>query len=264
MKMKGKIDEILKQKYDEVEIPKDIFNFDEILKDAKPLKRKNKKLRIVASLVVVLFVAFGVFLIVNNYKQNTISDTLIQADNNEENNQENKNEKLPTYTKEITVNNYAYGMGNRDKSYNIYSIKVENIEQYSTKYDEEGNYSYPITKVKANVINCYKGENAKEVEFWIPGGVWNLTQLRESNLEYNEEEIKIDDSENIKINYYEFFRIANLEVGGDYITCLYEQDGELYVTKNIDYGFKELDIENNMVMNNNKEWTPLDLSIYFN
>lgn len=88
--------------------------------------------------------------------------------------------------------------------------------------------------------------------------------MRESNLEYNEEEIKIDDSENIKINYYEFFRIANLEVGGDYITCLYEQDGELYVTKNIDYGFKELDIENNMVMNNNKEWTPLDLSIYFN
>ena len=260
--MKGKIDEILKQKYDELEIPKDIFNSDEILKDAKPLKRKNKKLRIVASLVVVLFVAFGVFLIVNNYKQNTISDTLIQADNNEENNQENKNEKLPTYTKEITVNNYAYGMGNRDKSYNIYSIKVENIEQYSTKYDEEGNYSYPITKVKANVINCYKGENAKEVEFWIPGGVWNLTQLRESNLEYNEEEIKIDDSENIKINYYEFFRIANLEVGGDYITCLYEQDGELYVTKNIDYGFKELDIENNMVMNNNKEWIELDLSNY--
>lgn len=260
MKMKGKIDEILKQKYDEVEIPKDIFNFDEILKDAKPLKRKNKKLRIVASLVVVLFVAFGVFLIVNNYKQNTISDTLIQADNNEE----NKNEQLPSYVKEITIDNKINEFGLKEGIDEIYAINIEKIEQYSTKYDEEGDYSYPITKVKANVINCYKGENAKEVEFWIPGGVWNLTQLRESNLEYNEEEIKIDDSENIKINYYEFFRIANLEVGGDYITCLYEQDGELYVTKNIDYGFKELDIENNMVMNNNKEWTPLDLSIYFN
>ena len=85
MKMKGKIDEILKQKYDEVEIPKDIFNFDEILKDAKPLKRKNKKLRIVASLVVVVFVAFGVFLVVNNYKQNMVPDTIVQADSNEEN-----------------------------------------------------------------------------------------------------------------------------------------------------------------------------------
>ncbi len=258
--MKGKIDEILKQKYDEVEIPKDIFNFDEILKDAKPLKRKNKKLRIVASLVVVIFVAFGVFLIVNNYKESTTSDTLMQADNNEE----IKNEQLPTYTKEITIDNKINEFGLKEGIDEIYAINIEKIEQYSTKYDEEGDYSYPITKVKANVINCYKGENAKEVEFWIPGGVWNLTQLRESNLEYNEEEIKIDDSENIKINYYEFFRIANLEVGGDYITCLYEQDGELYVTKNIDYGFKELDIENNMVMNNNKEWTPLDLSIYFN
>lgn len=257
MKMKGKIDEILKQKYDEVEIPKDIFNFDEILKDAKPLKRKNKKLRIVASLVVVLFVAFGVFLIVNNYKQNTISDTLIQADNNEE----NKNEQLPSYVKEITINNYAYVMGNGDENKDIYSIKVKNIEQYSTKYDEEGKYFYPITKVKATVINCYKGNNVDEIEFWIPGGVWNLTQLRESNLEYSEEELKIDDSENIKINYYESFKIANPEVGKSYITCLYEENGELYVNKDTDYGFKEYNADTNKV-NFDGQWIELDLSNY--
>lgn len=261
--MKGKIDEILKQKYDEVEIPKDIFNFDEILKDAKPLKRKNKKLRIVASLVVVLFVAFGVFLIVNNYKQNTISDTVIQADNNEENNQENKNEQLPTYTKEITIKGNELNSTTFETISNIYSIKVENIEQYSTKYDEEGNYFYPITKVKANVINCYKGENAKEVEFWIPGGVWTLSQLRESNLDYGEEDFGIDDNENIKVNYYESFKIASLEIGKNYITCLYEENGELYANKNIDYGFKEYDPNTNMV-NIDNQWTPLDISIYFN
>lgn len=260
MKMKGKIDEILKQKYDEVEIPKDIFNFDEILKDAKPLKRKNKKLRIVASLVVVLFVAFGVFLIVNNYKQNTISDTLIQADNNEE----NKNEQLPTYTKEITIDNKTNQFGLEETVNEIYSIEIQKIEKYSTKYDEEGNYSYPVTKVKAKVINCYKGKNMEEIEFWIPGGVWNITQLRESNLEYNEEEFKIDDNENVKVNYYETFRIANPEVGKNYIACLYEENGELYAYKDTTYGFKEFDIENNMIMNNNKEWTPLDISIYFN
>ena len=258
MKMKGKIDEILKQKYDEVDIPKDIFNFDEILKDAKPLKRKNKKLRIVASLVVVVFVAFGVFLVVNNYKQNMVPDTIVQADSSEE----NKNVQLPSYAKEITIDNKINEFGLKEGIDEIYSINIKNIEQYSTKYDEEGNYSYPVTKVKAKVINCYKGNNAEEIEFWIPGGVWNLTQLRESNLEYNEEELGIDDDENIKVNYYEFFRIANPEVGKDYIACLYEQDGELYVTKSIDYGFKEFDVENNMVMNNNKEWTLLDLSIY--
>lgn len=258
MKMKGKIDEILKQKYDEVEIPKDIFNFDEILKDAKPLKRKNKKLRIVASLVVVVFVAFGVFLVVNNYKQNMVPDTIVQADNNEE----NENVQLPSYAKEITIKGNELNSTTFEKISNVYSIKVESIEQYSTKYDEEGNYSYPITKVKAKVIECYKGNNADEIEFWIPGGVWNLSQLRESNLEYNEEELGIDDNENIKVNYYEFFRIANPEYGKNYITCLYNQDGELYADKDTDYGFKEFDVENNMVMNNNKEWTPLDLSIY--
>ena len=258
MKMKGKIDEILKQKYDEVEIPKDIFNFDEILKDAKPLKRKNKKLRIVASLVVVVFVAFGVFLVVNNYKENMVPDTIVQADNNEE----NKNVQLPSYAKEITIDNKTNQFGLEEKVNEIYSIELQNIEQYSTKYDEEGNYSYPITKVKAKVINCYKGNNVDEIEFWIPGGVWNLSQLRESNLEYNEEELGIDDNENIKVNYYETFRIANPEIGKKYIACLYEENGELYAYKDTTYGFKEFDVENNMVMNNNKEWTPLDLSIY--
>ena len=257
MKMKGKIDEILKQKYDEVEIPKDIFNFDEILKDAKPLKRKNKKLRIVASLVLVVFVAFGVLLVVNNYKQNMVPDTIVQADSNEE----NENVQLPSYAKEITINNYAYGMGNEDQNKEIYSIKVKNIEQYSTKYDEEGNYSYPITKVRATVINCYKGNDVDEIEFWIPGGVWNLTQLRESNLKYNEEELGIDDNENIKVNYSESFKIANPEVGKSYITCLYEENGELYANKGTDYGFKEYNVDTNKV-NFDGQWIELDLSNY--
>lgn len=258
MKMKGKIDEILKQKYDEVEIPKDIFNFDEILKDAKPLKRKNKKLRIVASLVVVVFVAFGVFLVVNNYKQNMVPDTIVQADNNEE----NENVQLPSYSEEITIKGKELNSTIFEKISNIYSIEVKNIEQYSTKYDEDGNYSYPITKVKATVINCYKGNNdAEEIEFWIPGGVWNLTQLRESNLEYNEEELEIDDNENIKVNYYETFKIANPEVGKSYITCLYEENGELYANKGTDYGFKEYNVDTNKV-NFDGQWIELDLSNY--
>lgn len=259
MKMKGKIDEILKQKYDEVEIPKDIFNFDEILKDAKPLKRKNKKLRIVASLVVVLFVAFGVFLIVNNYKESTTSDTLIQAGNNEE----KENEQLPTYTKEITINNKINEFGLKENIDKIYSVEFQEVEQYSTKYDEEEQYSYPITKIKAKVINCYKGEDIEEIEFWVPGGVWTLSQLRESNLDYGEEDFGIDDNENIKVNYYESFKIASLEIGKNYITCLYEENGELYANKNIDYGFKEYDPNTNMV-NIDNQWTPLDISIYFN
>ena len=67
--MRGKIDEILKQKYDEVEIPSDIFDFDKILKDVKPIKRKNKIVKFAASFVVIAVVVFGVFVWINKVKK---------------------------------------------------------------------------------------------------------------------------------------------------------------------------------------------------
>lgn len=259
MKMRGKIDEILKQKYDEVEVPSDIFDFDEILKDAKPVRKRSVMLKFAASFIILIVAVFGIVIFVNTSKNDNTQNTVIQANNGEEEN----DIQLPTFSKEITINNYVYGLWNNLNQQNIYSIEIEKIEQYSTKYDTVGNYSYPITKVKAKVINCFKGDNVDEVEFWVPGGVWTLSDLENSNLQYDKSSIDIQENENIKINYYETFRIADPVVGNKYITCLYEENGELYANKDTDYGFKEFDVDNNLVMNNNKEWLPLDLSIYF-
>ena len=43
--MYGKIDDILKKKYDEVVIPSDIFDFDKILKNCDFKTRKKNKTR---------------------------------------------------------------------------------------------------------------------------------------------------------------------------------------------------------------------------
>ena len=260
MKMRGKIDEILKQKYDEVEVPNDIFDFDKILKDAKPIRKRHVILKFAASFVILVVAVFGVVIWVNNTNNNNTQNTVIQAGNEDE-----KNDiQLPTYSKEITISNTFNKMGENLEEINIYSIEIEKIEQYSKKYDSEGNYDYPITKVKAKVINCYKGENAEEIEFWVPGGVWTLSELKDSNLPYKKEEVGFDDNEYIKINYCEAFRIASPVVGSTYITCLYDENGNLYANKDIDYCFREFDVDNNMVMNNNEEWVPLDLNVYLN
>ena len=255
--MRGKIDEILKQKYDEVEVPSDIFDFDKILKDAKPVRKRSAVLKIAASFIVLVVAISGVAILINSNK-NSNQNTVVQADNEEH------NIILPTYSKEISINNSAYGFGKYFEKINIYSVEIEKIEQYSTKYNVDDNYSYPITKVKAKVINCYKGENAEEIEFWVPGGVWTVAELKNSNLPYNEIEIGANDSENIKINYYESYYISDVEVGNIYIVCLYKENDQLYVNKNSKYNFKEYNSDTNMVEMDENDWEELDLSDYLN
>ena len=248
--MRGKIDEILKQKYDEVEIPSDIFDFDKILKDVKPIKRKNKIVKFAASFVVIAVVVFGVFVWIN--KVNNSENTILQAE---------ENTQLPTYSKEITIENNVYDFSENIELDAVYSVEVEEIIEYSTK--NEGEYSYPITKVKAKVLNCYKGDKAEKVEFWVPGGIWSLSELKTSNLNYNENDVGMDESENIKINYYEAYKIEGLQIGKKYITCLYEENnGELLASKNVKYGFKEYDPETNMVNLGDNNWEELNLSDY--
>ena len=57
--MYGKIDDILKKKYDEVKIPPDIFDFDKILKncDFKTIKKnKMRKKVIIVSAIIIIFI----------------------------------------------------------------------------------------------------------------------------------------------------------------------------------------------------------------
>lgn len=249
--MRGKIDEILKQKYDEVEIPSDIFDFDKILKDVKPIKRKNKIVKFAASFVVIAVVVFGVFVWIN--KVNNSENTVLQAE---------ENTQLPTYSKEITIENRNYFFNaNLRESKNVYIVRIKRLLEYSSK-NVEG-YCYPITKVKAEVIKSYNNNISKEIEFWVPGGIWRVSELKNSKLSYNETDINLDNNDEcIKINYSENIKIADLDVGNVYLITLYNENGENYVNKNLKYGFKEYDPETNMVNLGDNNWEELNLSDY--
>ena len=64
--MYGKIDDILKKKYDEVKIPPDIFDFDKILKncDFKTIKKNKMRKKVSMIILIILILCHTFFQIV--------------------------------------------------------------------------------------------------------------------------------------------------------------------------------------------------------
>lgn len=256
MKIRGTIEDILRQKYEEMEIPDDIFNLDEILRDVKPIKKKNNTLKYVASFAIAIVAIFSITICVINISDNK-AQVEQQAGSNGTNVEENV---LPTYVDSVTIQKKNSIMSGANKYENIYIIQVEDILEYSMFQDD--GVSYPITKIKAKVLNRYMGDEAEDINFWIPGGICKYSELKQSGLPYNDESLSCySDNDFIKVSY-ENMRIATPIENEVYITMLYTKDNELYVNEDLEFGFKEFDVNTSMFKNNKEEWKPLDLTNY--
>lgn len=252
--MKGKIEEVFKKKYDEVEVPDDIFNFDEIFEKGDKIKKKRKVYKYVASIIILLlFVTIGITFWLYNTTNNLIRKESI--DKEEEN---TYTSNLPEYVVEINAIDY-YESRNINKNKSIYSLKIEEILDYST--DSNTKVTYPITKVKAKVEDTLVGTDKKEIEFWVPGGVMKVSELKNSNLYYDESLISnLSDDDYVMVNYFNTDKTYEFDENNTYIATLYEENNELYVYINSEYDFKEYDTNLNMVKNNNGEYEKIDLS----
>ena len=242
--MRGTIDDILKQKYDEVKVPEGLINFRELVENVEmpgAKKRKKKKRIIIASLILVILLCGA-----------TILGIILTADKPE-------NVTPSSYVAEININRKVFSIDSDPPEEKIYSIKIEQIEEYSTFNDE--NVKYPITKVKAQVLNYFSGDEREYVEFWIPGGVFTVRELKESGLEYDKVYISgFEDEEKIMVNYFERNRIDKPQVGNTYVVTLVDIDNELYVNKSLELGFKKYNEETNQFLNDFGEWVELDLN----
>ena len=249
--MKGKIEEVFKKKYDEVEVPDDIFNFDEIFEKGDKIKKKRKVYKYVASIIILLlFVTIGITFWLYNTTNNLIRKESI--DKEEEN---TYTSNLPGYAVEIDATNY-FESKNDIEDESVYSLKVEEILDYSTESNTK--VTYPITKVKAKVENTLVGTDKKEIEFWVLGGVMNVSDLKNSNLYYDESLISnLSDDDYVMVNYSNIDKVV---VNNTYIATLYEENNELYVSMSSKYIFREYDTNLNMVKNNNGEYEEVDLS----
>ena len=244
--MRGTIDDILKQKYDEVKVPEGLINFKKLVEKVEmpgAKKRKKKKRIIITSLILAILLCGA-----------TILGIILTTD---------KPEKIipSSYVAEVEVNNNHFDFVEKSSSDSIYSVKVDKILEYSMV--NVGGVKYPITKIRANVLNTILGKKMENIEFWIPGGICSVKELNESGLKYEKEIVSnLSDDEQVKINYTENVDISSPVVGKSYITILYEDNGQLYIEKNLKCGFKEYNEETNQFLNDDGEWVELDLNKY--
>ena len=244
--MRGTIDDILKQKYDEVKVPEGLINFRELVENVEmpgAKKRKKKKRIIITSLILAILLCGA-----------TILGIILTTDKPEE--------IVPSsYVAEVNVNRNGFSIFYDPNNINIYSVYITDIEEYSTC--NENNGIYPITKVKAQVNSCILGNEKNNVEFWVPGGVYTVGELKNSGLKYDKVYISgFEDDEKIMVNYFEEYRIDRPQVGNTYVVSLENVNNELYVNKNLKIGFKKYNEETNQFLNDDGEWVELDLNKY--
>ena len=166
-----------------------------------------------------------------------------------------------SYQKEIEAKNMSFVWHQINHINKVYSIKQTEILEYSSITKD--NYTYPITKVKAEVLNTFSGEELGEITFWIPGGIWTVQELKNTQYYYDEKDIEnLNDNDNIYVKYYEQIKIAKPEVEKIYFVTLKEENGELYVETNAKYGFKEYNPDTNCILNANNEWELVNIEEY--
>lgn len=252
--MSEEFDKLLETKYADVKVPDGLFDLDEIFRKGDAIKKRRKIIKYsISAAAVFLIIIISITLIAIGINKN---NEVIQQ--SEEQSQENS---IMSNIKEIDIENKKLaGIGKCEKN-KVYSIKQIEIVKYSTYH--ENDISYPITKVNAKIENVFSGEELTEITFWVPGGIWTVAELKNSNLKYDNQDLEgLKEEDKIYINYSELIEFAKCEDGKTYIVTLYEDNNEYYVEKNSKYGFKEYDPAINSIMNSDGKWEKIDIEEY--
>lgn len=222
------IEDKLKEKYDKVEVPEYMFDTSRVFKRVEKEKKDSKKIiSIAASIIAILLIATALIFTMPNILKEDVNNT-------RKGDKKYISGNILMSCNELNIDN--------DVVYNIISIEVIKNEEYQIIEN------IPYTKVKALVINSYLGGLSGEIELYVPGGIFNIKDIKE-NVKYdqNDEINKYVDEDYVKVNYYKSIFIPVPEEKKTYITTLIEKNGELFVDINRPYGFKEYDPATNIV-----------------
>lgn len=244
--------EKLMEKYKDIEVPEGLFDLDEVFRKGDIIKKRRKIIKYTIKVAAVFILGIIITLILLLKPENP-NEVMQQSEVPNES-------EIINYEKEISAQNIIRGFVEYKKSY-VYSIKLKEIlESTSIKKDED---TYPITKVKAEVINNFSENKMKEITFWIPGGIWNIAELKASDFIYNSDELNgLNDDDNIYLRYYEQIKLAKPEIGKTYLITLKEENKEFYIETNSNYGFKEYNPDTNCILNSNDEWEIVNMDEY--
>ena len=221
------IENEIKEKYDEVEVPSYMFDTSRVFKRVEEEKRnkRNLLLRIVAGIGVLAFIAtFIVITLINGADRKIKTETIIKSNKVEGN---------------IDISQITSLVDNIEPQ-DIVEIKVEKIEDYII---ENG---VPYTKVKAKVIKSYYDNIKDKIDLYVQGGVFSAKDIKEKIINNNEVN-KYNDEDLIQVTYHNEIFIPIAEEEKTYIATIVDINGNYYVDISKAYGFKEYDPETNIV-----------------
>lgn len=245
--------ERLMKEYENVEVPEGLFDLEEVFRKGDIIKKRQKIIKSTVRVAAVFIIGMIIAIVL-----------LLKAKNPDEVMQQGRTiteTENVSYQKEIFAENNIKGYGIKYLNDKVYSIKLKKILEYSSITKD--NYTYPITKVQAEVLNTFSGNTVEEITFWIPGGIWTVEELKASDYIYNSDELNgLDNNDNIYLKYYERYKIEKPELDKIYLVTLYEENNEIYVQTNVKYGFKEYNPESNCILNSNGDWEPVDIEEY--
>ena len=253
--MKGNVDKVLKKKIEEIEVPDGTFDYSFI--DTKSNKRSsNLKLVFVMILSFLMFIiGFSIFLNFDIEKDEPIEDVIVNGDNEYKDIIDNI---VGTEKIEFTIvsNETEY----IDECEAVYIVKVSDMSEYDLYTNI--NELPPKLKIKCEVIDTIKGEREEIIEFYVPYGIVSIKTLNASGYLYEKEKYSnINRDKYIRIIYSNGVTISEPVVQKIYIVSLEkDKNNELKAKLNVMFGFKELDIENNLVKNQDDEWEIFDIN----
>lgn len=258
--MRRNIDELLKQKYNEIEYNNDVTF--EMMN-----KKKNSNLYKVASIVLLIMtiatIIVGIYqpnkeIAINDEKNKNIiiENQLLAADT------------IPDHQINLgltDVASYASQSTKGIKVNYILAIRVNKILGYTNYIEKLNKYSLPVTKFEAEVLKCFKGEIEGNIDVYTLGGIISLADWEKTLREEQKEKMgyKKMTQEYKENTYVEIVNSITMEMdkpkeGKVYLVCLTE-DSSAYDglhTAGI-YGMKEYNINTNSIMENGK-WTNIE------
>lgn len=224
------IESKLKEKYDEVEVPSYMFDTSRVFKRVEE-EKKQRNIKIISAIACIIVLLLLTTVIITlpkliDDKQVTIEKT-------------GKNETKDISGK-IVINSSKTIIDIADSVY-VLTLKVDSIEEYTMINN------VPYTRVKATIIKNYLGILNKQIELYIPGGIFKARDIKDNIKEEIDNIKSYDDEELVEILYYKTTSIPLAEENKTYITTLKEVNGEYFVDIDKTYGFKEYDPETNIV-----------------
>lgn len=274
--MKEKIDNILKNKYNEIETKINI-NTDEIINELLEKERKNKinisfLFKMVACFSIVLLLSFGIYYY-NNVYQNTNStpnSLLIGESKGKENKQPIT--KLTIESVENNSNN-AISIGKEIPDC-IVIVKIDKILGYTNYSEKIQKYTGPTTNYKATILETLKYNNDTKkilnnnIEFFKYGGTVLISdyekilpELEKERLGFNSMSTKYKQETYINVVYDIDKELPELIEGKVYLIFLKNDNyyfDKLYITRK--YGIMEYDTNTQKVKNNiTNVWEDINL-----